>query len=99
MNLVGRCVEHGWGTARDLTAAAQWYRRSAYAGYPRGQYNWATVLLETGRSAEAAVWLERAAGQGTPGVRRAVAELVRGIVARGGGRSAFQRFAARLKAV
>jgi hypothetical protein len=61
MNLVGRCCEEGWGTARDLTAAADWYQRSAQGGYFRGQYNWATLLLQQQRMDEAAVWFERAA--------------------------------------
>jgi TPR repeat protein len=96
MNLVGRCTEKGWGTLRDPAAAAEWYRRSAHAGYFRGQYNWATVLLESGLSDEAAGWFERAAAAGTPAVRRSVTALVHEIVSRGGDMSAFQRLAARL---
>ncbi len=61
MNLVGRCCEEGWGTARDSHAAADWYRRSAEGGYFRGQYNWASMLLKAGRFDEAAAWFERAA--------------------------------------
>lgn len=75
MNLVGRCTEEGWGTSRDPIAAAEWYRRSAYAGYFRGQYNWATVLLNSGHTEEAAIWLERAAAGGTPQVRRTALAL------------------------
>ena len=73
MNLVARCCEEGWGTARDLDAAALWYRRSAEGGYFRGQYNWATLLLRRGYAAEAAYWFERAATGGSAGVREAVA--------------------------
>jgi TPR repeat protein len=98
MNLVGRCTEEGWGTARDALAAAQWYRRSAEAGYFRGQYNWATVLFMAGHGEEAAKWFERAAVGGTLGVRRAVSTLVNELVMQGGEVSAFQRLAARLKA-
>jgi TPR repeat protein len=76
MNLLGRCCEQGWGSARNPAAAAEWYRRSAEAGYFRGEYNWATMLLAAGRVEEAAIWLERAAGHGTPGVRRAVLALL-----------------------
>jgi TPR repeat protein len=72
MNLVGRCCEHGWGTPVDMPQAELWYRRSAEAGYFRGQYNWATVLLEAGQEDEAAVWFARAAAGGTPAVREAV---------------------------
>jgi TPR repeat protein len=83
MSLVGRCCEEGWGTRRNLDAAADWYRRSAEAGYFRGQYNWASMLLKAGRFEEAAAWFERAAAGGTAAVRRAVAELI----ARAGARS------------
>ena len=76
MNLVGRCCEEGWGTLRDLDAAADWYRRSAEGGYFRGQYNWAGMLLKAGRVDEAALWLERAAASGTAAVRRAVMALI-----------------------
>jgi TPR repeat protein len=98
MNLVGRCTEEGWGTPRDALAAAKWYRCSAQAGYFRGQYNWATVLLNAGELEEAALWFERAAVGGTPGVRRAVTSLVNELVARGGAMDAFQTLAIRLNA-
>jgi TPR repeat protein len=98
MNLVGRCTEAGWGTARDPAAAAEWYRRSAHAGYFRGQYNWGTVLLESGRVDEAALWFERAAVGGTLGVRRAVTVLVNELVKRAGESGALQQLAARLNA-
>jgi TPR repeat protein len=94
MSLVGRCCEEGWGTARDLDAAADWYRRSAEAGYFRGQYNWASLLLKAGRFEEAATWFERAAVGGTAAMRRAVAELI----ARAGAPGALENLAARLKA-
>jgi len=64
MNLAGRCCEEGWGTSRDLDAAAGWYRRSAEAGYFRGQYNWASLLQKAGRFEEAARWFKRAAAGG-----------------------------------
>jgi len=78
MNLVGRCCEEGWGTPRDLARAAAWYHRSAENGYFRGQFNWATVLLKSGRPDEAANWFERAAIGGTAGVRAAVIDAVAG---------------------
>jgi hypothetical protein len=93
MNLVGRCCEEGWGTPRNLDAAADWYRRSAEAGYFRGQYNWASLLLKAGRFEEAASWFERAAAGGTAAMRRAVAELI----ARAGAPRALQNLAAGLK--
>jgi len=72
MNLLGRCYEEGLGTPKNFATAAIWYRRSAEGGYFRGQYNWATLLLETGRIDEAANWFEQAALGGTPAVRQAV---------------------------
>jgi len=76
MNLLGRCHEHAWGTAHDSEIAADWYRRSAEGGYFRGQFNWASVLLARGKADEAAHWFERAATQGSAGVRRATLEAV-----------------------
>ena len=60
MNLVGRCLEHGWGAAADSQSARDWYRRSAEGGYFRGRFNWASVLADDGRIAEAATWFEAA---------------------------------------
>jgi TPR repeat protein len=71
MNLVGRCLEHGWGAARDLAGARRWYRRSAEAGYFRGQYNYASMLAGEGRAHEAAAWFE-AALAGAPAKSRTV---------------------------
>jgi uncharacterized protein len=76
MNLAGRCCEEGWGRPRDLDAAAVWYERSAEAGYFRGQYNWASMLLNRGRAAEAAAWFERAVAGGPPAMRRAVMDTL-----------------------
>jgi TPR repeat protein len=75
MNLVGRCCEEGWGTPKDFAEASTWYRRSAEAGYFRGQYNWASILLKCHRTEEAASWLERAAANGSPEVRAAAHRL------------------------
>lgn len=72
MNLVGRCREHGWGCAADSVEARRWYELSARGDYFRGQYNWGTLLLEEGRTAEAADWLEKAARTGSAEVRAAV---------------------------
>ncbi len=93
MNLLGRCHENGWGTPRDQAAAAAWYRRSAEGGYFRGQYNWATLLLASGRVDEAAKWFERAAMTGSPQIRKAVIDRF----SRPGIADALQRLAARLQ--
>jgi len=93
MNLLGRCCEEGWGTPGDIEAAAYWYRRSAEGGYFRGQYNWASVLLKSGRFDEAATWFERAALTGTAAVRQTIMALI----VRVGAPGALQSLAARLK--
>ena len=76
LNLVARCNEHGWGTERDLQAAARAYRQSAEAGYFRGQYNYATLLLSAGRRADAIAWFCRAASGGPPVLRARITALV-----------------------
>ena len=68
MNMVGRCLENGWGGVVDLPGAADWYQRAAGAGLDWGQYNYANLLFD-GRGigqdqAEACVWYARAAAQG-----------------------------------
>lgn len=68
MNMVGRCLEQGWGVARSATLAAPWFRRSAEEGNEWGMYNLATLLtLGDGvaeNKAEAYLWLKRAAEMG-----------------------------------
>ena len=94
MNLVGRCCEEGWGTPRDADAAADWYRRSAEAGYFRGQYNWASLLLQGGphRRGGSVVRARggRRHGRDAPGRCE--------LIARAGAPRALQNLAARLKA-
>ena len=69
MNLVGRCREQGWGCGANPKAARAWYRRSAEAGYFRGQYNHGLMLAEDGRVDEAAHWIERALAGAPAGSR------------------------------
>ena len=47
-NMLGRCLEPGWGGDADLPAAARQYRFAAQAGLDWGLYNLAN-LLATGR--------------------------------------------------
>ena len=47
-NMIGRFYEHGWGRPRDMTTAAEWYRRSAEGGDFRGQYRYGQLLFERG---------------------------------------------------
>lgn len=65
MNLVGRYLEEGLETPRDLPAAHAWYRKSALAGDFRGQASHAAVLAEAGRLQEAEHWLRIAIRQGS----------------------------------
>ena len=60
MNLVARCLEQGWGTTRNRSAAQNWYRQSAAGGYFRGAYNYATILSAEGCGTGALRWFRRA---------------------------------------
>jgi TPR repeat protein len=44
MNMVGRCLEQGWGTPADPARAGPWYRAAAARGEAWGLYNLATLL-------------------------------------------------------
>ncbi len=72
MNLLGRCLEEGWGCNPDAAAAALWYQRSAATGYFRGQYNYAAVLAQHGHAVAAATWFLQAAAGGDQRIRRAI---------------------------
>jgi len=68
MNMLGRCLEHGWGGEADLAGAAGWYRRAADAGLDWGEYNYANLLFD-GRGvrrdqAAACAWYAKAAAKG-----------------------------------
>ncbi|MCQ8239907.1 tetratricopeptide repeat protein [Rhizosaccharibacter radicis] len=67
-NLLGRCLEKGWGTPADHPGAACWYRIAASTGDDWGRYNLANMLLR-GRGvpldrAEAWTLFRTAAGNG-----------------------------------
>jgi TPR repeat protein len=68
INMMGRCLEHGWDVVRDPGAAAACYRRAAETGYDWAEYNLGCVLLYgigTPRDrVEAFAWFSRAAAQG-----------------------------------
>lgn len=76
LNLMGRCCEQGWGVPRDLAVATRYYRASAEAGYFRGQFNFAAVLMEQRRFAEARCWFGRAIRQAPPNSRAKMMETV-----------------------
>jgi uncharacterized protein len=94
MNLVGRCLEQGWGCAPRPTAAVDWYRESAQCGYFRGQFNYALVLAQCGQGAAAADWFWKAAQSGDAAIREAI-----GAVVRSSADAALQRLRAQLTAL
>lgn len=63
-NLVGRCLENGWGVPPDRETALRCYARAAEGGDFRGQYNLGSALAQQGRKAEAMLWLSRALAGG-----------------------------------
>ena len=68
LNMMGRCLEHGWDVAADAEAAVACYRRAADAGEGWGQFNLGCALLYgigVGRDRPAAfAWFTRAAAAG-----------------------------------
>lgn len=65
---LGCCYERGTGVAQDFSAAVQWYRRSAEAGYDEAMANLG-YCYEAGRGVEqswpeAIRWYEKAAEAG-----------------------------------
>ncbi|SEI37708.1 hypothetical protein SAMN04244579_00079 [Azotobacter beijerinckii] len=64
MNLVGRYHEEGRVVRADPQAALAWYRRSAEAGDFRGQFSYATLLMDLGQRDEARRWLREALERG-----------------------------------
>jgi TPR repeat protein len=67
-NMVGRCLENGWGAPADPARAAPWYLAAAEAGDAWGQYNLGHLLLDGAGvprdPAAALAWYGRAADQG-----------------------------------
>lgn len=69
MNMVGRCLDQGWGTPPNQPLAEKWFRKAAERGSDWGMYNLATLLLlhgeEEGQNqVEAFYWLRKAADLG-----------------------------------
>lgn len=44
MNMVGRCLDQGWGVAASKRMAEKWFRMAAERGLDWGMYNLATLL-------------------------------------------------------
>ncbi|OPA92355.1 hypothetical protein BFW87_17235 [Pseudomonas fluorescens] len=78
MNLLGRFHHEGVVVPKDLQLARQWYQRAAEGGDFRGQYNHAAELADTGDTAQACVWLERALMTATPGFLQAAYPVLLG---------------------
>lgn len=60
MNLLGRYLEEGRSCTADPSAAFDWYRCSAENGDFRGQFSYASVLVERSQIKEALVWFRQA---------------------------------------
>jgi TPR repeat protein len=60
MNLLGRYLEEGVHCPQDRPLAREWYRCSAEGGDFRGQFSFAALLAEEGRTEEALDWLRKA---------------------------------------
>lgn len=66
MNYVGSFHEDGWVVPQDVTRATECYAAAADGGDFRGQFNYARMLADQGRSGEALAWLRRCAQTATP---------------------------------
>ena len=69
VNMVGRCLDQGWGVPRSQLLAERWFRKAAERGLDWGMYNLATLLTlgEGGvpqDRVEAFHWLRKAADLG-----------------------------------
>jgi len=68
INMVGRCLDQGWGVAASPHLAAPWFRKAAECGLDWGMYNLATLLtLGSGvpeDKLEALYWLRKASDLG-----------------------------------
>lgn len=68
INMVGRCLDQGWGVAASPSLAERWFRKAAERGSDWGMYNLATLLI-LGRGVKedrlhALHWLREAAALG-----------------------------------
>jgi len=79
LNAMGVLFKGGHGVAKDLRAAAEYYRKSATKGSAAGQYNLAILLRDgagvTKDERQAAEWFRRAADQGDADAQRELGYL------------------------
>jgi TPR repeat protein len=66
INLLGGFYEDGWVVKRDMVVACECYRKAAIAGDFRGQFNYARILIQEGKIAEAISWLQKVPQTATP---------------------------------
>lgn len=66
INLLGSFYEDGWVVQQDLVTARALYEKAAVVGDFRGQFNYARLLLQDGRIAEALAWLRKVPETATP---------------------------------
>ncbi|SFQ55271.1 hypothetical protein SAMN05216567_119118 [Variovorax sp. OK605] len=78
MNMVGRYLEEGLVVAQDSARAFACYRTAAEGGDFRGQFSYASMLVEQGRVDEAVGWFERIADSAPAVHRERIALLLSG---------------------
>ena len=66
INLLGGFYEDGWVVRKDMAAARKHYESAAHGGDFRGQFNFARMLAEEGKTSEALTWLRKVPETGTP---------------------------------
>lgn len=74
MTKIGHFYEDGRVVRRDAEQAFSWFEKGAMGGDFRGQFNYASMLAERGRLAEALEWLHKVPLTATPGYKRLVGE-------------------------
>ena len=80
--LIAELHMQGFGIARDLDAAAQWYRFAAEAGDAQAQFSYASLLLDRARRnrqvrpKEVRTYMERAAKQGHARAQFNIAQML-----------------------
>lgn len=63
---LGQAYKLGRGVPVDLGLAESWFRKAALQGHQQAETNYGIALFEADRKAEAAPWLEKAAGRFEP---------------------------------
>lgn len=61
---IGTLYAKGNGVTKNLTQAAEWYRKSAFQGSPKGMWNYGNILKDAKDYDQALFWMSEAATQG-----------------------------------